>query len=130
VIGDGKGRVGIGIGKGAEITAAITKAVSRAKAGLVHVPLTDSGSIPHEATVRFSGAHVMIKPASEGTGVIAGGAVRNVVEAAGIHNLLTKSFGSANKVNNAYATIVALSQLKAATKKGPARSEKKAAAKV
>ena len=111
VIGDGKGRVGLGIGKGGEVVTSIAKAVARARRNLITVPLK-GGSIPHEVTVRFSGAQVMIKPASAGTGVIAGGAVRSVVEAAGIHDLLTKSFGSTNKVNNAYATIMALSQLK------------------
>lgn len=110
VIGDGKGRVGLGIGKGGEVITAIAKAVARARRNMITIPLKN-GTIPHEVTVRFSGAQVMLKPASDGTGVIAGGAVRNVVERAGIHNLLTKSFGSTNKVNNAYATIMALSQL-------------------
>ncbi len=123
VIGDGKGRVGLGIGKGGEVMTAIAKAVARARRNLITIPLVE-GSIPHEITVRFSGAQVMLKPASAGTGVIAGGAVRNVVEVAGIHDLLTKSFGSTNKVNNAYATILALSSLKA----GPARSAKPKAA--
>lgn len=111
VIGDGKGRVGVGIGKGGEVITSIAKAVSRAKTQMITVPLV-GGTIPHEIEVKFSGAQVMMKPASAGTGVIAGGAVRNVVEVAGIHDLLTKSLGSSNKVNNAYATIVALSQLK------------------
>lgn len=111
VIGDGKGRVGLGIGKGGEVITSIAKAVARARRNLITVPL-DGASIPHEITVRFSGAQVLLKPASEGTGVIAGGAVRNVVEVAGIHDLLTKSLGSTNKVNNAYATIMALSQLR------------------
>jgi small subunit ribosomal protein S5 len=111
VIGDGKGRVGVGIGKGSEVITSIAKAVSKAKSQMITVPLV-GGTIPHEIQVHFSGAHVMMKPASAGTGVIAGGAVRNVVEVAGIHDLLTKSLGSSNKVNNAYATIGALSQLK------------------
>lgn len=111
VIGDGKGRVGLGIGKGGEVMTSIAKAVSRAKRNMIEVPLA-GGTIPHEANVRFSGAQVMLKPASAGTGVIAGGAVRSVVEAAGVHDLLTKSLGSTNKVNNAYATIMALGQLK------------------
>jgi small subunit ribosomal protein S5 len=111
VIGDGKGRVGVGIGKGSEVITSIAKAVSKAKAQMITVPLVD-GTIPHEIEVRFSGAQVLLKPASPGTGVIAGGAVRNVVEVAGIRDLLTKSLGSSNKVNNAYATIGALSQLK------------------
>jgi small subunit ribosomal protein S5 len=110
VVGDGKGRVGVGVGKGGEVMTSIAKAVSKAKKNLLHVPLKGT-SIPHQVEVRFSGARVLLKPASAGTGVIAGGAVRYVVEAAGIHDLLTKSLGSSNKVNNAYATIMALSQL-------------------
>lgn len=110
VIGDGKGRVGLGVGKGSEVLTAITKAVSRAKNQMITVPL-DGTSIPHDIEVRFAGAQVLLKPASAGTGVIAGGAVRNVVEVAGIRDLLTKSLGSTNKVNNAYATMLALSQL-------------------
>lgn len=117
VIGDGKGRVGVGVGKGAEVMTSIAKAVSRAKAQMITVPLRDH-TIPHEIEVRFAGARVLLKPASAGTGVIAGGAVRNVVEVAGIRDLLTKSLGSSNKVNNAYATIMALSQLKAVSAKG------------
>jgi small subunit ribosomal protein S5 len=112
VIGDGKGRVGVGIGKGGEVMTSVAKAVAKAKSQMITVPLRDR-TIPHEVNVQFSGAHVMLKPASVGTGVIAGGAVRNVVEIAGIHDLLTKSLGSSNKVNNAYATIKALSELRA-----------------
>lgn len=121
VIGDGKGRVGVGVGKGPEVMTSIQKAVAIAKRAMITVPMQGT-TIPHEVHVRFCGAEVMLKPASEGTGVIAGGAVRNVVEAAGIHDLLTKSFGSTNKVNNAYATILALSQLGAA-REMPAKAE-------
>ncbi len=125
VVGDGKGRVGVGVGKGSEVMTSIAKAVSRAKNQMVTVPLREH-TIPHEVTVRFAGAQVMLKPASAGTGVIAGGAVRNVVEVAGIRDLLTKSFGSSNKVNNAYATIMALGQLRAApAKKEPAKKSAK-----
>jgi len=123
VVGDGKGRVGVGVGKGGEVMTSIAKAVSRAKSQMITVPLTEGRTIPHEVQVRFAGAQVLLKPASAGTGVIAGGAVRNVVEVAGIHDLLTKSLGSSNKVNNAYATALALSQLRAAPVK-----EKKAKA--
>lgn len=112
VVGDGKGRVGVGVGKGGEVMTSIAKAVTKAKKSLITVPLKGQ-TIPHEVTVRFAGAQVMLKPASEGTGVIAGGAVRNVVEAVGIRDLLSKSLGSTNKVNNAYATILALTQLQA-----------------
>lgn len=126
VVGDGKGRVGVGVGKGSEVMTSIAKAVSRAKAQMITVPLKEH-TIPHEIQVRFSGAQVLLKPASAGTGVIAGGAVRNVVEVAGIRDLLTKSLGSSNKVNNAYATIAALSQLKAAPEKAAKSDRAKAA---
>lgn len=112
VIGDGNGRVGVGVGKGGEVQSSIAKAVAKAKRNMITVPLKNR-TIPHEVEVRFSGARVLLKPASEGTGVIAGGAVRNVVEVAGIHDLLSKSLGSSNKVNNAYATLEALKQLRA-----------------
>jgi len=127
VVGDGKGRVGVGVGKGSEVMTSIAKAVARAKSQMITVPLKGH-TIPHEIQVRFSGAMVLLKPASAGTGVIAGGAVRNVVEVAGIRDLLTKSLGSSNKVNNAYATALALSRLKADTK-APADSKKPAPAK-
>lgn len=138
VIGDGKGRVGVGVGKGSDVMSSISKAVATAKRNMITVPLKAT-TIPHESTARFAGASVLLKPASEGTGVIAGGAVRMVVEVAGIHDLLAKSLGSTNKVNNAYATIVALSQLqhfepfkvalpKAAVTK-PAKTKAKAASK-
>lgn len=112
VVGDRRGRVGVGVGKGSEVMTSIAKAVSIGKRNLITVPMRGT-TIPHEVTVRFSGAHVMLKPASEGTGVIAGGAVRSVVEMAGIHDLLTKSLGSSSKINNAYAALAALSQLEA-----------------
>lgn len=127
VVGDGKGRVGVGVGKGGEVMTSIAKAVSRAKSQMITVPLKDN-TIPHEIQVRFAGAQVLLKPASAGTGVIAGGAVRNVVEVAGIHDLLTKSLGSSNKVNNAYATALALSRLKATPVKA-AKAPKKASEK-
>jgi small subunit ribosomal protein S5 len=113
VVGDGKGRVGVGVGKGSDVMSSIAKAVAKAKKNVISVPLRDR-TIPHEVEVRFAGARVLMKPASAGTGVIAGGAVRNVVEAVGIHDLLSKSFGSSNKVNTAYATILALRQLQGA----------------
>lgn len=126
VVGDGKGRVGVGVGKGSEVMTSISKAVARAKSQMITVPLKEH-TIPHEIQVRFAGAQVLLKPASAGTGVIAGGAVRNVVEVAGIHDLLTKSLGSSNKVNNAYATVMALSQLKADPIKSTAAKSKKQA---
>lgn len=124
VVGDGNGRVGVGVGKGSEVMTSIAKAVSTAKKSMISVPMNGT-TIPHEVTVRFCGAEVLLKPASQGTGVIAGGAVRSVVEAAGIHDLLTKSFGSTNKVNNAYAAVMALSQLEAGpVPKTPSRQTK------
>jgi small subunit ribosomal protein S5 len=129
VVGDGKGRVGVGVGKGSEVMTSIAKAVARAKRQLITVPLKEH-TIPHEIQVKFAGAHVLLKPASAGTGVIAGGAVRNVVEVAGIRDLLTKSLGSSNKVNNAYATALALSQLKAAPQKHKKAEKQPAAEKV
>lgn len=124
VIGDGNGRVGVGVGKGGEVQSSIAKAVAKAKRDMITVPLHNR-TIPHDVEVRFSGARVLLKPASEGTGVIAGGAIRNVVEVAGIHDLLSKSLGSSNKVNTAYATVEALKQLRAtATRKAvPATKE-------
>ncbi|MBW3538388.1 30S ribosomal protein S5 [Candidatus Parcubacteria bacterium] len=113
VVGDRRGRVGVGVGKGGEVMTSIAKAVSKAKNSLVTVPLKGQ-TIPHEVEVRFSGARVLLKPASPGTGVIAGGAVRSVIEAVGVRDCLSKSLGSSNKVNNAYATVVALGQLRAA----------------
>jgi small subunit ribosomal protein S5 len=124
VVGDGKGRVGVGVGKGGEVMSAISKAVARAKTQIITIPLQEH-TIPHEIQVKFAGAMVLLKPASAGTGVIAGGAVRDVVVVAGIRDLLTKSLGSSNKVINAYATAMALSQLKPARKTRPAKAVKK-----
>jgi len=111
VSGDGNGHVGIGVGKSNEVPEAINKAGAVAKKNLIRVQLAGS-TIPYETTVKFGAAKVMLKPASPGTGIIAGGSIRAVVEAAGIKDILTKSLGSANRVNVAKATILALSQLK------------------
>jgi len=107
-IGDRKGKVGVGINKGTDVQIAITKAVQKAKQNMIDVAITENGSIFHEANVKVSGAKVLIKPASAGTGLIAGGVVRTVLELAGITNVLSKSLGSSNKINIAYATIEAL----------------------
>lgn len=110
VVGDKKGKIGVGVSKGADVTAAVTKATEVAKKSLVKVELY-KGTLPHEAVAKVGGAHILIKPASAGTGLIAGGVVRTVLEVAGVQNVLSKSLGSSNKINTAYATIEALQQL-------------------
>lgn len=110
VIGDHKNKVGIGAAKGADVTAAVSKAVDVAKKSLVTIPIY-KGTIPHEAEAKVGGARILIKPASAGTGLIAGGVVRTVLEVGGIHNALSKSLGSTNKINTAYATLAALTSI-------------------
>lgn len=110
VVGDGKTKVGVGVSKGQDVQSAVAKATDEAKKNLITVPVVN-GTIPHEAEVKLSGARVLIKPAAPGTGVIAGGVVRQVIGVTGINNLLSKSLGSTNKVNIAYATIEALQSL-------------------
>ena len=112
-VGDHKGKVGIGTAKGADVTAAVTKANDVAKKNMIKVA-TYKETIPHEVEAKVGGAKILIKPASSGTGLIAGGVVRSVLEVAGIGNVLSKSLGSSNKTNTAYATIEALTQLKPA----------------
>lgn len=113
VVGDKKGKVGIGIAKGADVTAAVAKAVEVAKKHFITVNLY-KGTIPHEAEAKVGGARIMIKPAAAGTGLIAGGVVRTVLEVAGVSNILSKSLGSTNKINTAYATIAALESVEPA----------------
>lgn len=110
VVGDRKRRVGIGSAKGADVTSAVTKATEVAKKNFVEVSLY-KGTLPHEVERKVSGARILLKPASPGTGLIAGGAVRTILEVAGVKNALSKSLGSSNKTNTAYATIAALESL-------------------
>ncbi len=107
VVGNRKNKVGVGVAKGADVQAAIAKATDVAKKHLITVPVVNE-TIPHEAEIKLSGARVLIKPAAPGTGIIAGGVVRSVVNVTGVRNLISKSLGSTNKVNIAYATIEAL----------------------
>lgn len=110
VVGDRKQRVGIGIAKGADVTAAVTKATDVAKKHMIKVSLY-KGTLPHETEAKVAGARILLKPASAGTGLIAGGVVRTILEVAGVSNALSKSLGSTNKANTAYATIAALEQI-------------------
>jgi small subunit ribosomal protein S5 len=113
VVGDGQGHVGAGLGKAGEVPEAIRKGVEDAKKHIIRIP-TIGTTIPHEVNAEYSAARVMLKPASQGTGVIAGGSVRAVVEAAGLRDILTKVHGSTNPVNVVRATLEALRDLKSA----------------
>lgn len=130
VVGNRKDKVGVGVSKGADVQSAIAKATDVAKKHLVTIPIVNE-TIPHEAETKLSGARVLIKPAAPGTGIIAGGVVRSVLSVTGIRNLLSKSLGSTNKVNIAYATVDALQSLVprnqwvGAEKKAPAKKTAK-----
>ncbi len=108
VVGDKQGKVGIGLGKSVEVAGAIKKAVNQAKKAMITVNINDNGSIKREIDARFGAAKVIMRPAPEGTSIIAGGVVRSVCELAGIKNLVAKSLGSNNKINCAKATIEGL----------------------
>lgn len=108
VVGDKKGRVGVGLGKARDVASSIRKASSYAKKHLINVPIIN-GTIPHDVLIKRGAAKILLKPAPEGSGVIAGGAVRSVVEAAGIRNISSKVLGTKNQASNVYATLVALS---------------------
>lgn len=136
VVGDKKGRVGVATAKGADVTSAVTKAVEVAKKNFTTLTLY-KGTLPHEAQAKVGGANILIKPASPGTGLIAGGVVRTLLEVGGVRNALSKSLGSSNKVNTAYATLKALQSMvpaknwvtRAGTEKKPAPKKAKAAPK-
>jgi small subunit ribosomal protein S5 len=110
VIGDRNGKIGVGVAKAAEIPKAVEKAVNQAKKRLIEVPIKN-GTIPYEIKYKYGPAHILLKPASEGTGIIAGGPIRAVVELAGITDILSKMLGSENKINNVFATYFALKEL-------------------
>jgi small subunit ribosomal protein S5 len=112
VVGNEQGQVGVGVGKAGDVIGAVRKGVADGKKHLVDVPLTRSNSIPHPTTGRGGAARVMLRPAAPGTGVIAGGAVRTVLELAGVKNVLAKQLGSNNPLNNARAAIEALETLR------------------
>jgi len=111
VVGDGKGRVGVGLGKSPEVQTSIRKAITYAKKHLIAVPMKGK-TITHPVSIKKGAAKIILKPATPGTGVIAGGAVRAVAEAAGIHDILSKVLGTSNKASNVYATIEAFKSLR------------------
>jgi small subunit ribosomal protein S5 len=126
VIGDKKGRVGIGVQKGVDVSEAMNKAVNSAKKNMITVALKND-TIPHEIKLKFKSSIVFLKPAKLGTGVIAGGAIRQVLDMVGVKNVLSKMLGSSNKINNVRATFLALSKMKAAPAVAIKREVEKAA---
>ncbi|MFB2878099.1 MULTISPECIES: 30S ribosomal protein S5 [Floridanema] len=115
VVGNERGQVGVGVGKASDVIGAVRKGVADGKKHLIDIPLTKSNSIPHPIKGKGGGAKVMMRPAAPGTGVIAGGAVRTVLELAGVRNILAKQLGSSNPLNNARATVNALETLRTFT---------------
>lgn len=130
VVGNKKDKVGVGVAKGQDVTAAVTKAANKAKKSLITIPI-ENETIPHDIETKVTGAHILMKPAAPGTGVIAGGVVRSIVGLTGIKNLISKSLGSTNKVNIAYATVEGLSKLvpKSEWLNAPAKPAEKASKK-
>lgn len=118
VIGDRKGKIGSAVAKGADVTMAVNKAVNKAKKNFVNVPIVDE-TIPHNVEVKFKAAKILLKPAPKGSGIIAGGAVRIVLDLAGVSNIVAKILGTSNKLNNVQATIKALKMLKRVEPKVP-----------
>lgn len=132
VVGDKKNRIGVGVAKGGDVQSSVAKAIDVAKKSLITFPMVN-GTIPHEVEAKVAGARILLKPAAPGTGLIAGGVVRSMMGLTGANNLLSKSLGSTNKVNSAYATIEALKMLVPAeewiTTKNAPKTAKKAPAK-
>ena len=120
VVGDGAGHVGAGLGKAGEVPEAIRKGVEDAKKHIIRIPMVGT-TIPHEVRTTFAASRILLKPASQGTGVIAGGAVRAVLEAAGVRDILSKTHGSTNPVNVTWATLEALRSLRSAAEIGERR---------
>jgi len=129
VVGDRKGQVGVGLGKSPEVQSSIKKAVAYAKKHLITVPMRGT-TIPHPINIKLGAAKIMLKPASAGTGVIAGGAVRAVTEAAGIHDILSKVLGTSNKASNVYATLAAFKKLRPVSEMRNSKTEIKEEKKV
>jgi small subunit ribosomal protein S5 len=125
IIGDTKRKVGVGIGRAEDVNLAIDKAILNGKKNLITVPLTLKYSVPHVVNASYGACSIMLRPASQGTGVIAGGSVRTVLELAGIKNILAKQFGSNNILNNAKATILALTNLNEKVELGKFQSLRK-----
>lgn len=112
VVGNGQGKVGVGVGKASDVINAVRKGVTDGKKNIIQVPLTSSNSIPHKTDGRFGAAKLVLRPSAPGSGVIAGGSIRTVLELAGVKNILSKQLGSNNLLNNARATVNGLSTLR------------------
>lgn len=125
IIGDTKRKVGVGIGRADDVNLAIEKAVINGKKNLINVPLTKNYSIPHVIQAKYGACNLMLRPSSSGTGVIAGGSIRTVLELAGVQNILAKQFGSSNILNNAKATLLALNLLNEKVELGKYQSIRK-----